>query len=151
MMFKIEEIPKTRIAYMRQVGPYGANNKELMERLKNWAEVNNLMRDDAIILGIVQNDPAITPPENCRYDVGIVIPEDCEITDVHIKKTALPGGRYAVFAIKHAAADIQKAWSEIFTELASGGYRADASKPVFERYVPSMVNHHQCEICIPIC
>ena len=150
-MFKMEEIPETRIAYIRQVGPYGTNNNGLMEDLKNWAATNNLMHDNAVILGIAQDNPTTTPPENCRYDVCIVVSEDYEIKDTYVNENKLSGGKFAVFTIRHTEIDIQKAWSEIFPELASHGCQIDASRPILERYIPSMVNSHLCEICVPVC
>jgi len=149
-MFKIEEIPRCRIAYLRQRGPYGAHNKALMEKLKNWAAANSLMHDDSVIFGIAQDNPAITPPENCRYDVCIVVSADYEIKDPHINEAALDGGRYAVFTIRHTASDIQTAWREIFPELASLGYQIDTTRPILERYIPRLVDNHLCEICVPV-
>ena len=149
-MFKIEEISKHRIAYMRQVGPYGADNKKLMEKLKSWASASGLMCDNTIILGIAQDNPSTTPAENCRYDVCLAVSEDYEIKEAHVNEAELSGGRYAVFTIGHTAADIQKAWNVIFPELESQGYQIDYAKPIMERYIPGMVKKHLCEICVPV-
>jgi len=150
MRFKIEEIPKQMVAYMRQTGPYGANNMELMERLKSWAGANNILTESAVIMGIAHDDPAITLAEACRYDVCIVVPEEYEIISEDINRTDLSGGRYAVFTIGHTAEDIQKAWTEILPELSGQGLHIDNTRPIFERYTPSMVSRHLCEICVPI-
>jgi DNA gyrase inhibitor GyrI len=69
--FHLEEMSNGRIAYMRNLGPYGSGNKELMERLKAWASDNGLFHASAVILGIARDDPALTPPERCRYDVWV--------------------------------------------------------------------------------
>ena len=63
MTFSIEEMPKQRIAYIRHVGPYGINNKAVMEKLKEWAKSNALFKEEAIILGIAWDDVQTTPPE----------------------------------------------------------------------------------------
>jgi DNA gyrase inhibitor GyrI len=68
-----EQMPACVIAYLRTVGPYGINNVRLMEELKKWAEINHLLNEDSIILGIAQDNPMTTKPENCRYDTCIVI------------------------------------------------------------------------------
>ena len=150
MSFKIEDIPKHRVAYMSQIGPYGTNNQALMTSLKSWATSNDLFNESTIVLGIAHDNPDITLPENCRYDVCIVIPNEFEIKDGNICETELPGGKYAVFMIHHTAEDIQKAWSGILSELSSRGYSIDFIKPILERYSLSMVNNHLCEICVPI-
>jgi len=150
MNFNIEEMPKSRIAYIRQVGPYGAGNYALMEKLKDWAKSNDLFTDSAIILGISQDDPVTTTPENCRYDACVVISDDFEITDSSVSEAELPGGRYAVFTIPHTAEAVQNAWSEVFSQLADAGCQLDVSRPILERYIPAMVKKHLCEICVPI-
>ena len=73
MTYQIEQMSKSRIAYMRRVGPYGEGNYALMKKFKEWAKANGLFTASAVILGISQDNPAVTPLENCRYDVGRVL------------------------------------------------------------------------------
>ncbi|MGG3574074.1 GyrI-like domain-containing protein [Bacillus gobiensis] len=148
MNIKIETLPKYRIAYVRQVGPYGPDNVQAMKKLKNWAEENNLLAETAIILGISQDNPETTSPENCRYDACIVISNNYQIND-SVSESELPGGKYAIYKVKHTAEDIQKAWTEIFSELLNRGYQID-TKPIFERYIDDMVYSDCCEICVPV-
>ncbi|ALC84319.1 MULTISPECIES: AraC family transcriptional regulator [Bacillus] len=148
MNIKIENLPKYRIAYVRQVGPYGPDNVQAMKKLKNWAKENNLLAKTAIILGISQDNPETTSPENCRYDACIVISNDYQIND-SVSESELPGGKYAIYKVKHTAEDIQKAWTEIFSELLNSGYQID-TKPIFERYIDDMVYSDYCEICVPV-
>ena len=58
--------------------------------------------------------------------------------------------RYAVFKIDHTAEAVQKAWFDIFPELSRQGYQFDEARQIIERYVVKMINHHHCEICVPI-
>lgn len=148
MNIKVEIFPKYRIAYVRQVGPYGPANKQVMEKLKQWAGANNLLTESAIIFGIPQDHPDMTLPKNCRYDACIVISNDYRMDD-SICEGELAGGEYAICKVKHTAEDIQKAWSEIFPTLQNSGYQID-NKPIFERYTIDMINNHYCEICVPV-
>jgi DNA gyrase inhibitor GyrI len=150
MTYQIEEMSKSRIAYMRRGGPYGEGNYALMKKFKEWAKANGLFTESAVILGITQDNPAVTPPESCRYDVGIVVSEQFATTDAEINKAELPGGRYAVFTIEHTAEAIQKAWGEIFVQLSAQDQQPDASRPILERYIPAMIDKHLCEICVPV-
>ncbi len=150
MTYKIEEIPTSRVAYMRQVGPYGAGNYALMEKFKEWAKANGLFEKSAVILGISQDNPEATPPENCRYDVCIVVTDNYAIANTDVNEAELPGGKYAVFTIDHTAEAVQKAWSEVFLELSAQGHQIDVSRPILERYIPAMIDNHLCEICVPI-
>ncbi|PLR76240.1 DNA gyrase inhibitor [Bacillus sp. V3-13] len=148
MNIKVETLPKYRIAYVRQAGPYGPGNIQAMEKLKKWAEEKNLLAEAAIILAIPQDNPETTLPENCRYDACIVISNDYQINN-SICESELSGGKYVICKVKHTAEDIQKAWAEIFPALQNSGYQID-NKPIFERYTGDMIYNDYCEICVPV-
>ncbi len=150
MNITFEEIPSYRIAYIRQVGPYGTGNVQTMEKLKTWADSNNLLNDNSIILGIAHDNPDTTKPEDCRYDTCIVVSDDYCVNEGDINQGNIIGGNYAVFKINHTAEAVQKAWIEIFPELLRQGYQFDETRPILERYRVEMVNNHYCEICVPI-
>ena len=149
MKVRIGKIPSCRIAYMRQVGPYGASNFHLMEKFKCWAKSMNL-NNRSIILGIAQDNPKFVKPEKCRYDVCLVIPDDYHINYDGVSLGSIIGGRYAVFVISHTAETVQKAWADIFVELEKQGFRMDETRPSLERYTDELVSNHYCEICIPV-
>ena len=150
MELKIEKIPNQRIAYIRKTGEYGIDNIKTMEELKKWANDNGLFNDESIILGIAQDNPKNTPPEQCRYDACIVVSSDFLISDKSVREGNIEGGKYAVFKIMHTAKEVQKAWDNIFPELMKQGYKLDNSIPILERYKSQLVNNHYCEICVPI-
>ena len=148
MNIEFETLPKYRIAYVRQVGPYGPDNKQVMEKLKQWAGEKNLLTESAIIFGIPQDHPEMTLPENCRYDACIAVSNDYLIDD-SIFEGELAGGKYAIYKVRHTAEDIQKAWAEIITMIQHVGYQID-NKPIIERYTIDMIKNHYCEICVPV-
>lgn len=150
MNIEIENIPFSRIAYIRSIGPYGQRNIQTMESLKKWAKSNGLFNDQSIILGTALDNPEIVNPESCRYDTCLVISSDYSINEDYINDGSILGGKYAVFKIKHTAEEVQKAWAEIFPNLLREGYQFDDSRLILERYVVQMINDHYCEICVPI-
>lgn len=150
MNIKIEKMPTYRIAFIRNIGPYGISNVQTMEKLKKWAKVNHLFNDKSIIFGIAQDNPETTKPENCRYDACIVISNCYLITDRYVREGNIVGGNYAIFKINHTTEAVQKAWIDIFPELSRQGYQFDKTRPIMERYIVQMVNNHHCEICVPI-
>lgn len=150
MNTKIEYIPPYKIAYIRRIGPYGSQNVETMQKLKNWAKENGLFNEESIILGIPQDDPNTTKPQNCRYDTCLVIPDDRFFNGNEVEVDKIMGGKHCVFEIEHTAEAMRKAWNEIFPEMIHLGYELDKTRPIIERYLTAMVNKHQCEICIPI-
>ena len=68
-----------------------------------------------------------------------------------INVNALPGGKYAVYKVKHTAEDIGKAWNDLFSAwLPESGYQVD-DRPIFERYINNIDNNEiTSEICIPV-
>lgn len=146
----IEQMPVQDIAFIRNVGPYGIDNYVTMEKIKKFAKENNLFDENAIIFGISKDNPAVTKPEECRYDECIVVSKDFATSESNIQQGINQGGKYAVCIIDHTAEAVQKAWSEIFNEVSSNGYTIDFSRDIIERYAVKMVNDHKCEICVPI-
>lgn len=146
----METMPSYRIAYIRKTGPYGIDNVNTMEELKKWANSNHLLDDESIILGIAQDNPAATKPEDCRYDTCLVVANDYSLADSCINEGTIRGGKYAVFTIKHTAEAIKKGWGDIFPELSRQGFQFDETRPILERYIAKMVSNHLCEICVPV-
>ncbi|KAA8783833.1 DNA gyrase inhibitor [Paenibacillus amylolyticus] len=149
----LEQLRPFRMAYVRQTGPYGPSNMQTMERLKQWANQKELLKEDAILYGIPQDDPRITMPEHCRYDACIVISDDFNLEqepglDISLGKS--PSGNYLTITIPHTVEGIQKAWNEMIPQLHLNGYRMDNTKPVIERYCLPLLDQHLCELCIPV-
>ncbi|MFF8597071.1 GyrI-like domain-containing protein [Streptomyces sp. NPDC015220] len=149
-MFTVEEIPESRIAYLRRTGPYGEANGIQMERLKSWAAANGLLRADSAVLGIARDDPARTAPRDCRYDTCLVLPDDAEVRHPDVLETRLAGGRHAVLTTAHTPEGLAHAWAGLFDGLAAQDLTFDTTRPVLERYRPRLLAQHLCEICIPI-
>lgn len=147
----IEIIPSCQIAYIRRTGIYGTENKKIMEQLKEWAKDNNLVNNSAVILGIIHDNPQITPTESCRYDAGIILSDSGFTGDSSVQHGEISGGRHAVFIIEHTAKAMEQAWAEIVPALSESGLIFDCSRPVIERYAVRQVEQHLCEICVPIC
>lgn len=150
MNISIEMIPSYKIAYIRRTGPYGSDNMQIMEQLKNWARRKNLLNESSIILGIAQDNPQFTEPKDCRYDTCLVVSDEFKVDDKYINFGKVIGGKYCVFKISHTIEAMQKAWIEIFSELLKRNYEIDNRRPILERYATQMVNRHCCEICVPI-
>ncbi|CAF1773591.1 GyrI-like domain-containing protein [Bacillus subtilis subsp. subtilis] len=148
MKITIEELPESRIAYFRNVGEYGGKqNKELMESFKKWAQVNGVFHN-SVILGIPQDNPSITPKEECRYDVCVVINKDFNVPQP-AQVSKLPGGKYAVFLLDHTKEAVSEFWGIIFSEIEKNSLTI-REEPIIERYTSQMIDNHLCEILVPI-
>ncbi|MBC3889553.1 hypothetical protein GH810_14665 [Acetobacterium paludosum] len=81
----------------------------------------------------------MTKPEDCRYDVCLIVAKDQLINHNDMKKGKLCKGEYAVFEIAHTAEAVAAAWSKLITELSIHSYKMDDSRPIIERYANKMV------------
>lgn len=149
MNMHIEIISETQVIYLRRTGPYGGDNRDLMERLKVWAAGNDLLETGAI-LGIAWDDPAQTPPERCRYDVFLASDGHFPEPEAEMSLGLLPGGRYACFQGPHTPEGVQSLWQESFAALPELGFCPDPACPVIERYRPKLLAQGICELCIPV-
>ena len=64
-----------------------------IETFGPWLATQNL--GPVARFGIAHDDPSLVPPEQCRYDCGVVVP-DGWVPNGGALVTELPGGRYAV-------------------------------------------------------
>ena len=149
MNMHLEIMPETAVIYLRRTGPYGGDNRDLMERLKAWAAGNGLL-ENGTILGIAWDDPAQTPPERCRYDVCLISQGNLREPGAGMSPGRLPGGRYAFFQGPHTPEGVQSLWQTAFTALPELGFTPDPGRPVMERYRPELLAQGVCELCIPV-
>ena len=142
----IEEFKDIEIAYIRRTGKYGAENKQLMEKLKEYLKSNDLFKDNTTILGIALDNPLSTPENEQRYDVGMIITGKDIHCDLPIRN--IDSGRYAIFEVPHAENDVANFWKNI--DILTSDLPVDYTKPIIERYSFSKISLHLCEFCIPL-
>lgn len=155
MTFSVENLLEQSMIYLRCVGPYGAENTRHMAYLKDWARENHLLHEDSIILGIPLDNPKVTVPDHCRYDIGLITNPFSDETERVSKGAVLsfgstPSGKYGVFLVPHTMEGIAHAWETSFSQLTQEGYTLDPSRPVVERYAANKIKNHLWEICVPI-
>lgn len=142
---KIEKFENITIAYMRNIGEYGCNNEELMDRFKRFLNDNGLFNKESVILGIALNDPNLTPVGKQRYDVGVVLDDN---TSIGLDTRKIDDGEYAVFEVAHTREGVTSFWQNI-VQLTSD-LQVDHKKPVIERYAGDKIAHQLCELCVPL-
>jgi len=109
---------------------------------------------DVSCYGVAYDDKTITPPEKCRYDACVEVPDDFVPTGKATLAT-LPGGKYGVAAFRGLPAMITDAWSELFRGwLPESGFQCDA-RPIFAHFKRSIQSDpgsgpFQCELCVPV-
>jgi AraC family transcriptional regulator len=69
---EVKELPPMRMVFLRHVGPYtqvGAT----WGRLMAWAGRRGLLGPNMKLIGIVHDDPDVTPPDKVRYDAAVTV------------------------------------------------------------------------------
>lgn len=153
MEIEIVNLPPTRVAYMRHIGPYGPGIGLLwQQKFLPWRAAQGL--DNAACYGVGHDDPDVTPAERCRYDACVAVPDDF-VAHNPIGSANLPGGRYAVARFRGDAPAIGVAWRELLREwLPASGMQPDG-RPLFE-YYPADACHDpetgvfECQLCLPV-
>jgi AraC family transcriptional regulator len=155
MPVKTREIPPYRVAYMRHVGPYGEGGRigALWMSFERWIRTRDLRRAGTLTIGIGHDAPNISAPEKLRYDACLVVDASFK-PDRFVNIADLPGGKYAVAPFEGTPAEINGAWSWLWTVwLPSSGYQP-RDRPCLElRHDFETTSVHgqlRCELCLPI-
>ena len=141
------------IAYHRLTGPYGpAIGTFWRQTVAPWMATNNLIGRERYGIGL--DDPAVTRPDRCRYDAGVVSPEG-EVLSGNPHRKVIPGGRYASLPYEGTGRDLPEAWQSLLRDwLPRSGLQLDA-RPFFEhfpsdgRYEPA-TGVFSCNLCVPV-
>jgi AraC family transcriptional regulator len=88
------------------------------------------------MIGMVHDDPEVTPPEKVRYDAAVVVTRPVERQgDVGVME--LPGGSYAVFTDWGPYDGLGKVYQGIYGGWLPRSGRHLRDTPAFEEYVNS--------------
>ena len=154
MPLEIRQLPRMRLAYMRQTGPYGPSLTQLWERFGRWCEANRLSEPRPKYYGISLDNPACTPPAQCRYDACVEV-DDRYVPSGAALVTKLPGGRYASMPFHGTAGDIKAAWTRLLRDWLPGSRLQLDSRPCVELYrvdarYDAATGAFECQLCIPV-
>ena len=138
MNVEVMDKPAYRVAYLRHIGPYaGETIGPVWGRLMAWAGQHGLLRPGVPGFGVSWDNPEVTPPENCRYDVCIAIGPEVdalELAEAGISVQTLPGGLYAEYRSMIPCDGFFRAWNDMYTQwLPASGWQCD-DRPGYELY-----------------
>ena len=86
------EMDARTLAYVRVTGPYGEGYDAVCHRLHQWAAPRGLEGGEWIF--IYHDNPEVTPPAQCRTDIGISVPVGTQGSG-EVEIQLIPAGRYA--------------------------------------------------------
>ena len=152
---KVKTLPPARVAYMRHYGHYGPNpaHDRLFNGVKNWAQDNGLWTQDAKLFGVGWDNANITPPEVCRYDVCIPVPDHIAIPR-EICAQILPGGRFACISLDGHVDDFLHVWEWFIDGLLHSTNAQPADRPSYEIYHADCFNgdpdYVRADLCLAL-
>jgi AraC family transcriptional regulator len=102
-------------------------------------------------VGIMPDEPGVTPPEEVRFDAGVIFREEIHlIQDGEIRSQIIPGGRWAVFLHEGPYSTLWQTWNAAFRDwLPLSGERLRDIAP-FEKYLNDVAQTPEAELLTEI-
>lgn len=142
--------PPVRVAYLRLVGPYGQADGADWARLSDWLNCHGVTGTTRFGMGL--DDPSLTAPIHCRYDLCAELPESfpCPSGTPH---KMIAGGTFAILSYQGLRENSARAWHHLLDVVIPRSSYCLAPGPAFERYathVDPAANILDCELCLPV-
>jgi AraC family transcriptional regulator len=154
MKVEVVERPAVKVAYLRQVGPYGDPLARFWRDVAYpWMAANGLLGHTRY--GVSHDDPTITAPAKCRYDAAVEVPAAVVRPPGQALLSTLPGGRYGVTPFRGTSGQIGTVRERFMRDwLPSSGLQLDA-RPFLEYYGPNSTFDPRtgvftCDLAIPV-
>ena len=127
-----------RVAFVRHIGPYSQVGPT-WGKLMSWAGMRGLLGPSTQILGIVHDDPRITPAEKVRYDAAITVPPHVT-PEGEVGVMDLIGGQFATLLHRGPYDTIGESYDKLFGVWLPQSGREVRDEPGFEIYLNSPFN-----------
>jgi AraC family transcriptional regulator len=129
---RIERFSLTRLAFVHHIGPYDQVGRA-WQRLYAWAGRNGLLGPATESVGIVHDDPEITPPERLRYDAALVVNERVR-PEGEVGIMEVPPGEYAVTMHQGPYERLSETYARLCGGWLPASGREARSAPAIEIY-----------------
>jgi len=138
MEVAIRKLDRTRVAFVRHVGPYDTVGGTWQKLMMN-AGMRGLLGPSARMLGICHDDPEITPPDRVRYDAAVTVSADAAPAgEIGIQDVG--PGEYAVATHVGPYSGLGESYARVCGEWLPQSGRELASAPAVEFYQNSPMN-----------
>jgi AraC family transcriptional regulator len=129
---KLEQIGPMKVAFVRHIGPYNEVGSA-WQRLMSWAGMKGLFRGAPTMIGVVHDDPEVTPSEKIRYDAALVVGDGVSAeNDVGIQ--TVEGGKYVATTHRGSYESIGNTYARLCGEWLPGSGNELLSAPSLEFY-----------------
>lgn len=149
MNVTVKRVAPMRVAFMRHVGPYNRVG-ETWEALTMFLGKEGLLGGGNQFLGVCHDDPAVTPPDNIRYDACVTVDVQFQPQgDVGLQ--VVPGGEYAVMTHFGAYEKLGESYAKLLGQWLPRSARKLAATPCFEVYLNSPENTDPEDLLTDVC
>lgn len=154
-------IPKMRLAYIRHKGAYSFSNinapssiKDTIDILEGWAKEQGIWNKGSSLYGFCCDNPSVTPPSLCQYDVGIAIDEALHEDELVSIRTQQAVKVIALEVMPANWLELLDAWKWLINHWApSQGFKID-THAAFEIYDTESGKlrpmHEGVTLCLPL-
>jgi AraC family transcriptional regulator len=146
---RLERVAPRRVAFVRHVGPY-ADAGPAWGRLMSWAGQQGLLRGRPTLLGIVHDDPDVTPPEKVRYDACLAV-DGAVRARGEVGVQELAGGEFAVTTHRGPYDRLAETYAQLLGRWLPSSGREVGTGPGFEVYRNSPGDTPPSELLTDIC
>lgn len=131
----VERAP-LRVLFVRHVGPYSECGGA-WQKLFGYAFPRGLVGPTAAMIGLVHDDPDVTPPDRVRYDACLIVPptyEHPETADGDTAMQEIPGGLFAQATHRGPYDRLGQTYSSLCGGWMPGSGYEPAARPAYECY-----------------
>jgi AraC family transcriptional regulator len=135
---EVKVLPPIKVVFLRHIGPYSQVGAT-WGRLMSWAGMRGLLGPQLRMIGIVHDDPDVTPAGKIRYDAAVVVSRPVE-PEGEFGVTEIPGGVYAVTMHRGSYESLSITYQRFFGGWLPKSGRELRDSDAFEEYLNSPMN-----------
>ena len=145
--------PPERLFILTRVGPY---DHSLVQFYRNVERLTRFIRSPGSfqMIGIALDNPHITPPNLCRYELGVPVPDSGHVSlDGEIRQFS-PGDT-AVYPFEARPFEVEKGFDDLYAHwLPESGYQPNDA-PAFlvhrdDQFFSNLRRKTHIDICLPV-
>lgn len=154
--------PERRLAYVRNIGPYlgllndvgaGDDLDQAFLTIAHWAEEKGIWPGKTPFIGICPNNPVVTPPRLCQYDVAIPV-DDTVKEDETVSILHMPATQIAALEMAGNSAALMRAWQWLTSCWIPQNGLVPTGQVPFEEYqsndVRKLYPEYGITLCVPV-
>lgn len=152
----LRHVPEMRLAYIRHRGPYfnaDAGVEATFCALEDWAREKGIWDSVTEVLGVCPNNPMLTPPRFCLYDVCIPVDETVHEDDV-VSIQTMPASTVACLEMAGDSEALMDAWHWLISEWIPGKGLTMVNHASYELYRSEngalLCPDHGTTLCMPV-